>query len=151
MTPLATADAAGSRLRELASALRRGVGRQAANTAGYNVASNAAADRRGIVVARALGLGMRGEYAAVTAWFGIALMVGGLGQPTALCFDVAHDPRNARSYVATSRAMMLVTGTSALARVILFAPRPGNAELTLAHRIAFATPHAHHALSRLPA
>ena len=84
---------------------------------------------------------MRGEYAAVTAWFGVALMIGGMGQPAALCFHVAHDPGNARSYVATSRAMMLVTGTAALAGGILLAPllARGNAGLTVAYRIAFAT------------
>jgi hypothetical protein len=38
-----TADAAGSRLREIASALRRGVDRQVASTAGHNVPSTAPA------------------------------------------------------------------------------------------------------------
>ena len=84
---------------------------------------------------------MRGEYAAVTAWFGVALVVGDMGQPAALCFHVAHDPGQARGYVATSRAMMLVTGTIAMAGGILLAPllAHGNAELTVAYRIAFAT------------
>jgi len=137
-----TADAAGRRLRELTSALRRrGTGLQVARTASYNVASAAAAGLGGIIVARALGPEMRGEYAAVTAWFGVALMIGGMGQPAALCFHVAHDPGNARGYVATSRAMMLVTGTAALACGILMAPllARGNPELTVAYRIAFAT------------
>ena len=97
MTRQVTADAAGGPLRELASALRpRGIGRLVARTAGYNVTSAAAAGLGGIIVARALGPEMRGEYAAVTAWFGVALMVGGMGQPAALCFHVAHDPGNAR-------------------------------------------------------
>ena len=142
MTLQVTADAAGRHLRELASALRRrGIGRLVARTAGYNVASTAAAGLGGIIVARALGPEMRGEYAAVTAWFGVALMIGGMGQPAALCFHVAHDPGNARGYVATSRAMMLVTGTAALAGGILLAPllARGNAGLTVAYRIAFAS------------
>jgi O-antigen/teichoic acid export membrane protein len=85
-----TADAAGRHLRELASTLRRrGVGRLVARTASYNVASAVAAGLGGIIVARALGPEMRGEYAAVTAWFGVALMIGGMGQPAALCFYVA--------------------------------------------------------------
>ena len=142
MTFQVTADAAGRHLRELASTLRRrGTGRLVARTAGFNVASAAAAGLGGIIVARALGPEMRGEYAAVTAWFSVALMVGGMGQPAALCYHVAHDPGNARSYVATSRAMMLVTGTAALAGGILPAPvfARGNAGLTVAYRIAFAT------------
>jgi O-antigen/teichoic acid export membrane protein len=141
VTPQVTATAAGNHLRELASALRRGVGRQVASTAGYNVASTAAAGLGGIIIARALGPEVRGEYAAVTAWFEVVLMVGGMGQPAALCFHVAHDPRNARGYVATSRAMMLVTGTAALAGGILLAPllARGNAGLTVAYRIVFAS------------
>jgi O-antigen/teichoic acid export membrane protein len=142
MIPQVTAEAEDGHLRELASVLRRrGIGRLVARTAGFNVASAAAAGLGGIIIARALGPDMRGEYAAVTAWFGVALMVGGMGQPAALCFHVAHDPGNARSYVATSRAMMLVTGTAALAGGILLAPllARGNAGLTVAYRIAFAT------------
>ena len=142
MTPQVTADAAGRHLRQLASALRPGgVGRLVARTASYNVASAAAAGLGGVIVARALGPDIRGEYAAVTAWFGVALMVGSMGQPAALCFYVAHDPGQARGYVATSRALMLVTGTAALAGGLLLAPllARGNAGLTMAYRIAFAT------------
>jgi O-antigen/teichoic acid export membrane protein len=141
VTPQVTADAAGRHLRELVSTLRRGGARQVARTAGYNVASAAAAGLGGIIVARALGPEMRGEYAAVTAWFGVALMIGNMGQPAALCFYVAHDPGQARGYVATSRAMMLMTGTAALVVGILLAPllARGNAGLTAAYRIAFAS------------
>jgi O-antigen/teichoic acid export membrane protein len=137
----ASGAAAGGRLRELALALRQhGAGHLVARTAGYNVASAAAAGLGGIIVARALGPELRGEYAAVTAWFGVALMAGGMGQPAALCFHVAHDPGQARGYVATSRAMMLVTGTAALAGGILLAPvlAHGYPGLTVAYRIAFA-------------
>jgi O-antigen/teichoic acid export membrane protein len=141
VTPQVTADAAEKR-RELRSVLlrRHGVGRQVARTAGYNITATAAAGLGGIIIARVLGPEMRGEYAAVTAWFGVTLMIGGMGQPAALCFHVAHDPGNARSYVATSRAMMLVTGTAALVGGILLAPllARGNAGLTVAYRIAFA-------------
>ena len=142
MTAQVPAEAAGGWLRELASTLRRRqVGHLVARTAGYNTVSVAAAGLGGIIVARALGPEMRGEYAAVTAWFGVILMIGGMGQPAALCFHVAHDPGQARGYVATSRAMMLTTGTAALAGGLLVAPllAHGNAELTLAYRIAFAT------------
>jgi O-antigen/teichoic acid export membrane protein len=135
-----TADASGPSLREVASALRkRGIWRLVVRTAGFNVASFAAAGLGGVIIARVLGPQMQGEYAAVTAWFGVALMLGGMGQPAALCFYVAHDPGNARGYVATSRAMMLVTGTVALITGILLAPllARGNPGLTVAYRIAF--------------
>jgi len=142
LTLQVTADAAGRHLRELAAALqRRSLGRLLARTAGYNVASAAAAGLGGIIVARVLGPEMRGEYAAVTAWFAVTCTIGGMGQPAALCFHVSHDPGNARGYVATSRAMMLVTGTAALAAGILMAPllARGNAGLAVDYRIVFAT------------
>ena len=142
MTLQVTASAAERHLREFVSALRRrGTGREVARTTGYNVVSFVTSGLGGIVVARALGPELRGEYAAVTAWFGVALMIGGMGQPAALCFHVAHDPGQARSYVATSRAIMLVTGTAALAGGILLAPllARGNAGLEVAYRIVFAT------------
>ena len=78
-----------------------------ARTACFNVASTVAAALSGIIVARAVGPAVRGEYAAVTAWFGLLLMAGGVGQPAAVCFYVARYPRRARGYVATSRTMML--------------------------------------------
>ena len=101
MTLQVTANAAERHLRgELASALRRrGTGRQVARMASTFV-SAAASGLGGIIVARALGPEIRGEYAAVTAWFGVALMIGGMGQPAALCFHVAHDPARP---AATSR------------------------------------------------
>ena len=141
MTNHVAADATGKWRRELISVLRhRRIGRQVVGTAGCNVASAAAAGLGGIIVARALGPELRGEYAAVTAWFGVALIVGSMGQPAALCFYVAHDPENAGGYVATSRAMMLVTGTAALAGGILAAPllARGDGGLAVAYRIAFA-------------
>lgn len=105
------------------------------------MASTAAAGLGGIILARAVGPTVRGEYAAVTAWFGMALIVGGMGQPAALCFHVARDPERARDYVATSRAMMLTTGAVALAVGIALAPllahgRPG---VSVSYRIAFCT------------
>src|ERR1700732_2940240 len=89
------------------------IGKAVARTAGFNVASNMAAALGGVILARAVGPTVRGAYAPVTAWCGVALMVGGMGHPAALCYYVAHDPRRARGYVATSRAMMLTTGAVA--------------------------------------
>ena len=132
--------AARTRLHGFAATLRRpGFGRNVARTAGFNVASTAAAGLGGIILARALGPTIRGEYAAITAWFGVAQMVGGMGQPAALCFYVARDPGQAPDYVATSRAMMLMTATLALTAGMLFAPllADGRAGVATGYRIAF--------------
>ena len=120
--------------------LRRHIGGAIAKTACFNVAAAAAAALGGIVAARALGPTVRGEYAAVTAWFGLLLVVGGAGQPAAVCFHVARDPGRARGYVATSRAMMLVTGGIAVAAGFVVAPvlARGHPALADAYRIAFA-------------
>jgi O-antigen/teichoic acid export membrane protein len=136
------AHAAPSRIQGLATTLRwPGIGQTIARTAGFNVASTAAAGLGGIILARTVGPTVRGEYAAITAWFGVALMVGGMGQPAALCFYVARNPERAREYVATSRAMMVTTGALALAAGMLLAPvlAHGDAAVSIGYRIAFGT------------
>ena len=92
-----------------------------------------------VVVARALGPTVRGEYAAITAWFGISCIVGQMGLPAALCFYVAKDPQRARDYVATSRAMMLATGMLAFIAGLLLASvlSRGNPGVADGYRIAF--------------
>jgi O-antigen/teichoic acid export membrane protein len=133
------AHAAPSRLPSLTKLGRPGFGRAVVRTAGFNVAAMVAAGLGGIILARALGPTVRGEYAAVTSWFGFALMIGGMGQPAALCFYVASDPERAREYVATSRAMMLTTGALTLGAGILLAPllAHGQHGVATGYRIAF--------------
>ena len=95
----------------------------------------------GVVVARALGPAVRGEYAGITAWFGISCIIGQMGLPASLCFYVAKDPPRARDYIATSRAMMLATGMVALIAGLFLAPilSRGNPAVADGYRIAFGT------------
>ena len=135
-----SAHAAPSRLQGLAVTVRwHGAGKLIARTAGFNMIATVAAGLGGILLARLLGPTVRGEYAAITAWFGVTLMVGSMGQPAALCFYVARDPERATQYVATSRAMMLTTGGIVLITGMLLAPllSRGNYELIIGYRIAF--------------
>jgi len=120
--------------------VKRHIGGAIARTAGFNIAAAAAAAMGGLIIARTLGPTDRGEYAAITSWFGVLLIVGGVGQPAAVCFHVARDPTRAPGYVATSRTMMLVTGTIALATGFALAPvlAHGHPGLAVAYRIAFA-------------
>lgn len=103
------------------------------------MASTVAAGLGGVLLARTVGPTVRGEYAAIMAWFGIVLIVGGMGQPAAVCFYVSRDPMRAREYVATSRVMMLATGTVALIGGMLLAPvlSRGDPEVADGYRIAF--------------
>jgi O-antigen/teichoic acid export membrane protein len=105
------------------------------------MATTMATGLAGVIVARALGPTVRGEYAAITAWFGISCIVGQMGLPAALCFYVAKDPQRARDYVATSRTMMIATGMLALIAGLLLAPAlsRGNPEVADGYRIAFGT------------
>jgi O-antigen/teichoic acid export membrane protein len=144
-TLLADADPASypdaGHLRRLAGALRRpGFVRTVAHTAGFNLAATFAAGLGGILIARAVGPTVRGEYAAVTSWFGVVVLVGGVGQPAALCFYVARQPSRAREYAATSRAMMVAMGLLAAAGGMLLAPllARGSAQVATGYRIAFA-------------
>lgn len=132
--------AAPGRLPALLAAPRRPGVRTVARTAGFNAASTIAAGLGGVIFARLAGPTVRGEYAAITAWFGVVLTVGGMGQPAAVCFYVARDSLRARSYVATSRMMMLATGSVALLGGIVLAPllAHGNAQVATGYRIAFA-------------
>jgi O-antigen/teichoic acid export membrane protein len=116
-----------------------GAGKVIARTAGFNMATTVAAGLGGLIVARALGPTVRGEYAAITAWFGIACIIGQMGLPASLCFYVAKDPRRARNYVATARDMMLSTGILALLAGVLLAPvlSRGNPSIANGYRIAF--------------
>ena len=135
-----TAHAQTRRFRQLRDAMHaHGFAQKVIRTAGFNVGAAAAAGLGGVIIARAVGPGVRGEYAAVTSWFGLALMVGGVGQPAALCFYVARDPERARDYVATSRAMMIVTGAIALTAGFLLAPllSHGVPAVVAGYRIAF--------------
>jgi O-antigen/teichoic acid export membrane protein len=119
---------------------RRGITRWVARTAGFNVVSTVAAGLGGVIIARAVGPTGRGDYAAISAWFGVALMVGGMGQPAALCYYVARDPGRSTGYVATSRAMMLATGALVIVGGTLMAPvlAHGQSVVTSGYRIAFA-------------
>ena len=130
-----------SQLESARATLRgRRIGAVIARTATFNVAAAVTAGVSGVILARALGPTTRGEYAAVIAWFGILLLIGEVGQSAAVCFYVARDPGSARDYVATSRAMMLVTGGVAVVGGLLLAPvlAHGNPGLADAYRIAFA-------------
>jgi len=100
---------------------KREVGGIIARTACFNVGTAAAA-LSGVIVARTVGPTIRGEYAAVTSWFGIVLLLGEMGQAGAVCFYVARDQRQAAGYVATSRTLMIASGAVALAGGLLVAP-----------------------------
>ncbi len=83
-------------LQEARAVLRKPhVGGAIARTACFNAATAAAAALSGVIVARTVGPTVRGEYAAVIAWFGVLLLLGEMGQSAAVCFYVARDPQQA--------------------------------------------------------
>ena len=131
--------AALSRQSVAAALRRRGFARSVAQTGGFNFATMALAGLGGIIIARAVGPTVRGEYAAVTVWMGVSLTVGGMGQRAALVYYAAREPLRAREYVATSRAMMIATGMVTLVAGFLLAPALAHRlpAVTAGYRIAF--------------
>lgn len=115
--------------------------REVARTAVFNVAATVAAGLAGLIIARALGPSVRGEYAAVLAWFGLTQVIGALGQSAATCFFVASDPERGRHYLATSRRMMVISGLLTLGVGLVLSPvlAQHDASLTWAYRLSFAT------------
>jgi O-antigen/teichoic acid export membrane protein len=134
-----TAYAALSRLRIAGALHRGGFARSVARTAGFNFTTMAVGGLGGIIIARAVGPTVCGEYAAVMAWMGVLLAVSGMGQSTALVYYVASEPLRARDYLATSRAMTMATGLIALVAGVLLAPVLGRnlPSVTTGYRIAF--------------
>jgi O-antigen/teichoic acid export membrane protein len=129
-----------SRFQDAQAALRsRNIVGLVVRTACFNATATAASALTGVLIARAVGPEVRGEYAAVIAWFGVLTMVGEVGQTAAVCFYVARDPERARSYVATSRAMMTATGVVAAVAGLMIAPTlaHGDHGLAKAYEIAF--------------
>ncbi len=136
-----SANATRARLRGFSTSLRRpSAGQAVARTAGFNAAWLGALGLGGIILARTMGPAVRGEYAAITAWLDVALIIGQFGQPAALCFYVASDPGRARQYVATARTIMVTTGALVLAAGAALTPAlaRGSPEVAAGYRIALA-------------
>jgi O-antigen/teichoic acid export membrane protein len=112
-----------------------------ASTATANLIALVASGSTGILITRSLGPLERGHYAAITAWFGVILVVGELGQTAATTFFVARDPQQARRYVATSRNLMLASGFVTLVGGLLGAPllASGDASTHTGFILMFAT------------
>jgi O-antigen/teichoic acid export membrane protein len=104
-----------------------------------SVAANAASAFGGLLAARYLGPAVRGQYAAVMAWFGGALVLGEIGQQSAIVYYVARNPSRARDYVATSRTIMVLSGAVMAVAGLALAPilSHGHAGQTLAYRAVF--------------
>jgi O-antigen/teichoic acid export membrane protein len=110
-------------------------------TAILNVLMTLCSAITGLVIARVLGPSGRGQYAGVTAWFGIALIVGELGQPAALTFYVASNPGRAADYLATGRRFMIATGLLTATVGWFIAPLLGRDDAVLVdcYRLMFST------------
>ena len=100
-------------------------GRTVARTAVCNVGAAVAAGLSGILIARGLGAGARGDYAAVSVWLV-------LGQSAAATYFVARDPRRGRDLLATSRTLTTAAGAVVLLLALTAAPLLARGDGTLA-------------------
>jgi O-antigen/teichoic acid export membrane protein len=93
----------------------------------------------GILAARTLGPEGRGHFAAISAWFGLSLVVGELGQSAAVTYHVSRWPLAARNVIASARTLMLALGlVTALAGLALAEQLAhGDPEVAWAYRVVF--------------
>lgn len=111
-----------------------------AGTTAVNLASLLLTMLTGILLARSLGDAGRGLFAAVTAWYGIALVLGEWGQSAAATFRVAANPARAAITVASSRRLMAVSsGAIAVVGVLLSPALSSDLQQTEALRVIFAS------------
>jgi len=93
----------------------------------------------GVLVARGLGPEGRGHWAAVMAFFTVALVLGEIGQSGAVTFFVSRDPGGRRRIVRTAR--LLMTGGGLIVAIAGFLATPtlssGDVALETAYRLAF--------------
>ena len=91
-------------------------------TAGFNMVNTLLAGVGGILVARVLGAGGRGDYAVLISWLGLALLVGELGQTASVTYHVARFPSRARDFLATSSRTLFLSGLIAIPIGLVAAP-----------------------------
>src|SRR5665648_595896 len=77
------------------------------HTAAFNLAGTGISAATGILLARWLGPTGRGDYAAVTAYFGIALVFFELGLGASVVFHVSRYRRAHADYVWTAAGLLI--------------------------------------------
>ena len=117
----------------------RMLGHAIARTAAVNLVSVVVTMFTGILLARGLGEGGRGMYAAVVVWFGAALVLGELGQSVAVTYFVARAPTGAFDVIRKSRLIMatssfVIVGIGVLGSSLL---AQGNHALALCFVVVF--------------
>lgn len=93
-----------------------------ARTAAVNMFSVVATTMTGVFLARSLGEVGRGNYASVVVWFGLALVLGEVGQSAACTYCVARAPDQVKAIVAASRLIMLIGATVVVSAGVALAP-----------------------------
>jgi O-antigen/teichoic acid export membrane protein len=95
----------------------------------------------GVIVARQLGAEGRGHFAAIVAWYSVALVLADIGQTGSVTYHVARFPKRAARFVASARTVMLcggfIIGAVGIALSGLLAG--SDSDVTLAYRIAFSS------------
>lgn len=94
--------------------------RSVGKTAGFNLTGTGISAITGVFLARLLGPGGRGDYAAVTSYFGLALVLFELGLGPSVVYHVSKDRRGHAGYVWTAAGLLVpLTIAAALVSLIL--------------------------------
>ena len=82
----------------------------------------------------------RGHFAAIIAWYAVALVLAEVGQTASVTYNVARSHGGAHRFIASARMVMagggIIVGTAGITFSGILAD--GDPEVTLAYRIAFA-------------
>ena len=115
---------------------RRGIARTTL-VIGASLLFNTAA---GVIVSRQLGAEGRGHFAAIVAWYSVALVLADVGQTASVTYNVATSHGSAARFIASARMVMagsgIIVGTVGIAFSGILAG--GDPQVALAYRIAFA-------------
>lgn len=98
------------------------------STAGFNFGATILAAVTGVLLARWLGPTGRGNYAAITAYFGLLLVITGLGTGSSVVYFTSRERSEADSYVRTATAMLVPLAVIGVAATILIAEFGLNGE-----------------------
>lgn len=106
-------------------------------TTGVNLAMVLTSATTGALLARSMGPQIRGDYAAVTAWFWVVLVITELGQAAAVTYFAAREPEDIPATLASSRRLMVIAGILVTATGWFAVPAlaHGSSDLVSAYRI----------------
>lgn len=108
-------------------------------TAAVNIFAVVASATGGLLTARSLGTYGRGQFAAVSAWFGLAMILCEVGQSGAVTYYVSKSRPARASYVRASTSIVRRSAAVTVVLGLCISPAlsHGSSQITIAYAIGF--------------